>query len=69
MAKTHAKILFRYHSDVLDEEVVGTMWSEIIDLEKGIYKLDSIPFYGPLIATDDVFYAKYNENEEMVTYK
>jgi hypothetical protein len=69
MAETHAKILFRYHSDVLDEEVVETMWSEIIDLEKGIYKLDSIPFYGPLIATDDVFYAKCDENEEMVTYK
>lgn len=69
MAETHAKILFRYHSDVLDEEVVETMWSEIIDLEKGIFKLDNIPFYGPIIATDDVFYAKYDENEEMVTYK
>ena len=69
MAETHAKILFRYHSDVLDEEVVETMWSEIIDLEKGIYKLDNIPFYGPLIATDDIFYAKYDESEEMVTYK
>src|SRR6187431_401242 len=69
MAETHTKILFRYRSDVLDEEVVETMWSEIIDLEKGIYKLDNIPFYGPLIATDDIFYAKYDENEEMVTYK
>ncbi|MDR6844235.1 DUF4265 domain-containing protein [Flavobacterium granuli] len=69
MAETHAKILFRYHSDVLDEEVVETMWSEIIDLEKGIYKLDSIPFYGPLIATDDIFYAKYDENDEAVVYK
>jgi hypothetical protein len=69
MAETHAKILFRYHSDILDEEVVETMWLEIIDSEKGIYKLDSIPFYGPLIATDDIFYAKYDESEEMVTYK
>lgn len=69
MAETHAKILFRYHSDILDEEVVEIMWSEIIDSEKGIYKLDSIPFYGPLIATDDIFYAKYDESEEMVTYK
>jgi hypothetical protein len=69
MAETHAKILFRYHSDILDEEVVETMWSEIIDLETGIYKLDNIPFYGPLIATDDIFYAKYDENEETVVYK
>ncbi|QKJ63788.1 DUF4265 domain-containing protein [Flavobacterium sp. M31R6] len=69
MTETHAKILFRYHSDILDEEVVETLWSEIIDSEKGIYKLDNIPFYGPLIATDDIFYAKYDEIEETVVYK
>jgi hypothetical protein len=69
MAETHVKILFRYHSVVLDEEVVETMWSEIIDLEKGIFKLDNIPFYGPLIATDDIFYAKYDEDEEAIVYK
>ncbi|PKB18645.1 DUF4265 domain-containing protein [Flavobacterium sp. 5] len=69
MAETHSKILFRYHSDILDEEVVETMWSEIIDQEKGIYKLDNIPFYGPLIATDDIFYAKYDETEDTVVYK
>jgi hypothetical protein len=69
MTETHAKILFRYHSDILDEEVVETMWSEIVDSEKGIYKLDNIPFYGPLIATDDVFYAKYDEKEETIVYK
>lgn len=69
MAETHAKILFRYHSDILDEVVVETMWSEIIDSEKGIYKLDNIPFYGPLIATDDIFYAKYDETEEATVYK
>ena len=69
MTETHAKILFRYHSDILDEVVVETMWSEIIDNEKGIYKLDNIPFYGPLIATDDVFHAKYDENEEAIVYR
>lgn len=63
------KILFRYYSDVLDEEVVETMWAEIIDKEKGIYKLDSIPFYGPQIATDDLFLAEYNKVEERITYK
>lgn len=69
MGETHSKILFRYHSAVLDEEVVETMWSEIIDLEKGIFKLDNIPFYGPLIATDDIFYAKYDEKEDAIVYK
>src|SRR6187431_2488064 len=69
MAETHAKILFRYHSDILDEEVVETMWSEIIDSGKGIYKRDNIPFYGPLIARGDIFYAKYDENDGAIVYK
>lgn len=65
----HEKILFKYHSDVLDELTVETLWSEIIDKENGIYKLDNIPFYGPLIATDDEFYAEFDELEQMLTYK
>ena len=56
------KVLFRYFSDVLEEETVETMWAETIDEENGIYRLDSIPFYGPLIATDDIFYAEFDEN-------
>lgn len=63
------KILFRYHSNILDEITVETMWSEIIDEENGIYKLDSIPFYGPQIATDDEFYAEFDESEQMLTYQ
>ena len=63
------KITFKYFSDVLEEETVETMWAEIIDTEKGIYKLDSIPFYGPLIASDDIFYAKYDEDEKSLIFK
>lgn len=44
MAETHTKILFRYYSDLLEDMVVETMWAEIIDLEKGYFKLDNIPF-------------------------
>lgn len=65
----HEKILFKYHSNVLDELTVETMWSEIIDKKNGIYKLDNIPFYGPLIATDDEFYAEFDKSEQMLTYQ
>ncbi len=65
----HEKILFKYHSSVLDELTVETMWSEIIDQENGIYKLDNIPFYGPMIATDDEFYAEFDDSEQMLTYR
>lgn len=69
MAETHKKILFRYYSDLLEDTIVETMWAEIIDLEKGIFKLDNIPFFGPLIATDDIFFAEYDEKEERLTYR
>lgn len=70
MAETeHEKILFKYHSNVLDELTTETIWSEIIDKKKGIYRLDSIPFYGPTIATGDEFYAEFDESEQMLTYK
>ena len=65
----HEKILFNYYSNVLDEWTSETLWAEIIDREKGIYKLDNIPFYGPLIASDDEFYAAFDESEQMLTYK
>jgi hypothetical protein len=67
--ETHKKILFKYYSDYLDEVVSETMWAEIIDLEKGLFKLDNIPFFGPLIATDDIFYAEYDETERKFMHK
>lgn len=63
------KIKFRYFSDVLEEETVETMWAEIIDEKKRIYKLDNIPFYGASIASDDIFYAEYDEGEESLIFK
>ncbi|SHH52908.1 DUF4265 domain-containing protein [Flavobacterium defluvii] len=69
MQETHKKILFKYYSDYLEETVSETMWAEIVDLEKGLFKLDNIPFFGPLIATDDLFYAEFDEAEGRLVYK
>ena len=65
----HKKITFKYYSNILEEEVVETMWCVIVDESKGIYKLDNIPFYGPLIASDDIFYAEFDEDEKRLVYK
>ncbi|WP_264530065.1 DUF4265 domain-containing protein [Flavobacterium sp. N502540] len=69
MAETHKKILFKYYSTYLEEIVSETMWAEILDSEKGLFKLDNIPFFGPLIATDDTFRAEYDENEKCFIHK
>ncbi len=58
-----------FYSDVLEEETAETMWAIIVDQEKGLYKLDSIPFYAPLIASNDIFFAEYDEKETMLTYR
>jgi hypothetical protein len=63
------KILFRYYSSVLDEWTVETMWADVVDAKQGLYKLDSIPFYGPLVASDDIIFAEYDEDEERLTYR
>lgn len=63
------KILFRFYSDVLEEETVETMWATIVDKEKGLYKIDNIPFYAPLLASGDIVFAEYDADEEMLTFR
>lgn len=63
------KVLFKYYSKVLNQEVRETMWAMEVDAEKGHYQLDSIPFYGPSIATNDIFKAVYDEVEECLVYE
>lgn len=65
----YVKILFRFHSDVLDKEMVETMWATIIDKDKGFYKLDNIPFYAPLVASDDIVFAEFDKQEQLLTYR
>ena len=65
----YEKILFQFYSDVLDEQTVETMWAVIIDKEKGLYKLDNIPFYAPNVAADDIIYAEFDEYQERLTYR
>jgi hypothetical protein len=62
------KILFHFYSDVLDSETVETMWAEVVDKEYGYYKIANIPFYMSKIASDDVVWARFNEDEGMLTY-
>ena len=68
MEDTLIKILFRFYSDILEEETSETMWATIVDEQKGLYKIDNIPFYA-FIACEDVVFAEYDEDEQMITYR
>ena len=63
------KLLFRFYSEVLEQEMEETIWADIVNANLGHYRLDSIPFYVPFMATDDVVYAEYDDEEEMLVYK
>ncbi|MDT0648406.1 DUF4265 domain-containing protein [Zunongwangia sp. F260] len=69
MKQEKEKVLFRFYSNIFDEEMVETMWCQEIDKENGIYKLDNIPFYAPLLASDDIIFAEFDESEQMITYR
>jgi hypothetical protein len=48
------KILFRLYSTILEEMTVETMWAKVVDEDQGLYGLDNIPFYLPVIASGDI---------------
>ncbi len=63
------RILFQFHSELLDEDMEETMWADIVNANLNHYQLDSIPFYTPFIATDDIVHAEYDDVEGMLLYK
>jgi Domain of unknown function (DUF4265) len=63
-----AKIVFRFHSELLDQDMVETLWAEIFNAETGQYRIDSVPFYVPFIATDDIVAAEYDSDEEALVF-
>ncbi|HFG0578857.1 DUF4265 domain-containing protein [Flavobacterium psychrophilum] len=63
------KVLFRFYSDIFEKEKVETIWAEEIDKEKGIYKIENIPFYVPFISSSDLVLAQYDKVEQSLVYK
>lgn len=66
--KELVKIVFNFYSNILEEWTVETMWAQVMDKDKGLYRLDNIPFYAS-VASDDIVYAEYDETEERLTYR
>jgi|GEM_PF-5034011 hypothetical protein len=49
------KILFRFYSNFLEKWTAETLWATAVDLEKGWYRLDNIPFYVKSVACDNIW--------------
>lgn len=67
--KDNVKLLFRFYSNIFDKEMVETMSARVVSKNKGFYKVDNIPFYAPLVASDDIVYAEFDHQEQMLTYR
>lgn len=67
--ENYVKILFQFHSDIFEQEMAETMWAKIVDKDKGFYKIDYIPFYATLVASDDIVFAEFDAQQQMLTYR
>lgn len=63
------KILFNFYSNIFDEQMVETVWADIVNQEKGLYKINNIPFYIPLVASEDIVFAEFDETEQILTFR
>lgn len=63
------KILTRYFSKVTDEIVVETLYADIVDEKKWLYKIDNIPFFWPEFSIWDIIFAEYDKNEDFLTFR
>ena len=63
------KILFNFYSTIFDEQMVETVWANVINQEKGLFKIANIPFYIPSVASEDIIFAEFDETEQMLTYQ
>jgi len=61
---SHIKFLYRFYSDTLEQETVETMWAIKVDADRGLYKLDSIPFYAKSLAVGDIIEVEHDDDEQ-----
>lgn len=59
------KIIFRFWNDILDEDYIEGVWAELVDEEKGHYKIDNIPFFVTSYSNGDIVKVE-KESDELV---
>ncbi|MHC5310233.1 DUF4265 domain-containing protein [Myroides sp. LJL116] len=64
-----AQIKITYQSEVLEKETQEIFWGIPIDKEKGLFKIDNIPFYGPDLSCEDIVYATPTKTPNLYTFE
>ena len=65
----YVKILIKFYSEIMEQDMVETLWAIKVNEAEGIYKLDNIPFYAPLLASEDLVLALYDPTEDRLVYQ
>jgi hypothetical protein len=63
------KIQFCFYSEIVEEDTSEDILAEVVDFEKGYYKINNIPFNAPNIALGDIVWAQHSYTEDMLTYR
>ena len=69
MPEEKVKILFKFFSNLFDEETVEKIPALVVDKEKGIYMIQSVPLFAPMVAFEDLILAEFDKDEDMLVYK
>lgn len=64
MEQQFAQIIVDYHSEVLEKQTEEILWGLIVDKEKGLFKIDNIPFYGPEVSCEDIVLAQPTDKKD-----
>ena len=65
----HTEIFFRFYSDTFEQEMTEILWVIESDKDQGLYRIDSLPFYVPMVASNDVVQAVYDPEEKHLVYQ
>lgn len=64
----HAQIVFRFYSELFEQDMEETLWAFELDKENRLYQIDSIPSYVSLIASNDIVFADYDAAAKQFVY-
>lgn len=64
----HVKIVFRFYSELFEQDMEEALWAFELDKENRLYQIDSIPLYIPLIASNDIVFADHDSTYETLIY-